>query len=122
MNSKGLTLIEVVIAVAILSAALVGILNAFMAGVGININNLKTNVAVGLALEVIEEIKSKPFGQSLVPKPLPREFKEFRRSVETEEVAEDPDLMKVTVTVSKKDTKYAALTTVINKNILPPGE
>lgn len=126
MHHKGFTLVEVVVALLLLSitAGMMG--GAFMTGGRVSASNEERIIAVGLARELIEKAKAVPFGEPITPGALPPGFEKFSRSVKTEFVKEDnfneknpvaTDFIRVTATVSAPDIQDVVLTTVINKNM-----
>lgn len=134
MNFKGMTLIEIVIAMLILSITAGMLGGVSMTVIRVNVRTEELIIVNGLAHEVIEEAKATPFGTPIILKPLPVEFTKFKRSVKTEFVNKDnfnkkssveTDFMRITATVSAPDIQDVVFTTVTNKSIspvIPAGE
>ena len=131
--SKGLTLIEIAVGIAIISFGVIFIISAFPLGVMISNSNEKSNISLFLASTKIEEIISQiydetdegvlteDFGEIL-------EFPQYKRILEVEcfnpnletgdcSLGEDFGIKKITVVVSHKllTKRNVTLTTLFVK-------
>ena len=121
LSHKGFSLIELMVAVAILAMAIFGIFNAYSVGFMGMVDARNVTVATNYAREKMEEIKNKSFGE--IGDELPADYipgqTKFKREVDVEdEVAEE--LIKVTTEVSWFDInsiyKEVKLETLIYNN------
>lgn len=128
MHPKGVSLIEVVITLLLLSTTALMMANAFMTGGKIGLRNEELVTAIGFSRELVEEAKAVPFGGAVVPALLPAGFEKYNRTIKTEFVLEDnfnevspieTGFMKITAAVSAPNIKDVIFTTVINREISP---
>ncbi|MFH1238665.1 MAG: prepilin-type N-terminal cleavage/methylation domain-containing protein [bacterium] len=83
-NIKGLTLVEILIAIVILAVALVPLIGVFTSGVKQSGVSQKMTIAYNLGQDLMEEIRSKQFDENIlnptVPNQLGPERREYRYS------------------------------------------
>ncbi len=98
-NDRGFTMIELLVAVVILSVALVPLLGLFVQGRTVSSESWDQVTAVSLAQGKIEELKGMPFGALADegPTPFPEPFASLCYTTGIEKV--EPGLVEITVTV-----------------------
>lgn len=106
---KGFTIIEAVVAVAILSIAFVAIIQIFPGTIGLNTNSKRLTVATHLAQQKLEEFVATPYSYiSLESDPSFTNFTEsgfYDFAWKAKITQEDTDLKKIEVTVSWDNQK-----------------
>ena len=105
LSKKGLSLIELMVAVVILAMAIFGIFNAFSSAWMGMANARDRTVATNYAREKMEDIKNKPFSEITNESPaadIPGQTK-FKREVTVDDSI--ANLKKATTTVSWKNRK-----------------
>jgi prepilin-type N-terminal cleavage/methylation domain-containing protein len=115
-REKGFTLVEVLIAVAITSAALVVLSAAANIFLGVSVTSLYESTALRLAEEKIEHCYSIPLAV-LVSEPLqalPAPFDQYEREVVVTNYMSFLDVKQVTVTVNRNGQRMCQLNAVIN--------
>jgi prepilin-type N-terminal cleavage/methylation domain-containing protein len=114
-NSRGFTLVEVLIAVGITSAALVVLSASANVFLGESANSLNQSTALRLAEEKIEQLYSTPFA-AIVAEPaqtLPVPFDKYEREVIVTNYLGFPDLKQVTVNVNYGGSRLCQLNAVV---------
>lgn len=121
-NRKGFTLVEILLALAILGIGLVGLLSVFVVGGNSIRHTVEKTEASFIAQLVIEDLKRQ--GQtdptSLSSPPLPQHYIDSGYSFEPDPPSStlvQGNLYKVDITIKKKDKQIGTFTTYITQYV-----
>ncbi len=93
LSHKGFSLIELMVAVAILGMAIFGIFNAYSVGFMGMVDARNVTVATNYAREKMEEIKNKPFGDDITEETGDITGTKFEREVSVYKIEDDDEII-----------------------------